>query len=177
MDVTFRRTGERRYAVVAEPDGHPAVTMDPAPGFDPRLPHDLVHYAVEREHGIALGVFGQLAAGGNLRTFRRLDATPDRRLRRRGERLAREHLGELAHSERLAAEALRAWVRGPRPHADQRLERVCAGLDELSARWQALGIGGELTLSWPERPHVPHPASGERHRPARRAERRVRRHA
>ena len=78
MEVTFRRTGERRYAVVAEPEGHPAVTMDPAPGFDPRLPHDLVHYAVEREHGIELGVFGQLAAGGNLRTFRRLDATPDR---------------------------------------------------------------------------------------------------
>ena len=105
MEVTFRRTGERRYAVVAAPDGHPPVTMDPAPGFDPRLPHDLVHYAVEREHGIELGVFGQLAAGGNLRTFRRLDATPDRRLRRRGERLAREHLGELARSERLAAEA------------------------------------------------------------------------
>ena len=79
MEITFRRTGERRYAVVAEPEGHPAVTMDPAPGFDPRLPHDLVHYAVEREHGIELGVFGQLAAGGNLRTFRRLDATPDRR--------------------------------------------------------------------------------------------------
>ena len=68
-------------------------------------------------------------------------ATPDRRLRRRGERLAREHLGELARSERLAAEALRAWVRGPRPHADERLERVCARLDELSARWSALAVG------------------------------------
>ena len=177
MEITFRRTGERRYAVVAEPEGHPPVTMDPAPGFDPRLPHDLVHYAVEREHGIALGVFGQLAAGGNLRTFRRLDATPDRRLRRRGERLAREHLGELARSERLAAEALRAWVRGPRPHPDERLERVCARLDELSAGWRALGIGGELTLTWPGTAQVPHPASTERHRPARRAERRVRRHA
>jgi len=171
MEVTFRRTGERRYAVVAQPEGHPAVTMDPAPGFDPRLPHDLVHFAVEREHGIELGVFGQLAAGGNLRTFRRLDATPDRRLRRRGERLAREHLGELARSERLAAEALRAWVGGPRPHADERLERVCARLDELSARWRSLATGGELRLTWPGSPRVPHPASGERHRRARRTER------
>ena len=134
MDVTFQRTGERRYAVTARPERWPAVTMDPAPGFDPRLPHDLVHYAVEREHGIALGVFGQLAAGGNLRTFRRLDATPDKRLRRRGERLAREHIGELARSERLAAEALHAWVRGPRSG----LEAVCARLDELSARWSAI---------------------------------------
>ena len=39
------------------------------------------------------------------------------------------------------------------------------------------GIGGELTLTWAETPRVPHPASGEHHRPARRAERRVRRHA
>jgi len=166
MDVTFRRTGERRYAVVAEPEGHPAVTMDPAPGFDPRLPHDLVHYAVEREHGIELGVFGQLAAGGNLRTFRRLDATPDRRLRRRGERLAREHFDELARSEHLAAEALRAWVRGPRPHADERLERVCARLDELSARWTELAIGEAITITWPATRRSLHTASPARHRTA-----------
>ena len=150
MEVTFRRTGDRRYAVTAQPERWPAVTMDPAPGFDPRLPHDLVHYAVEREHGVELGVFGQLAAGGNLRTFRRLDATPDRKLRRRGERLAREHLDELARSERLAADALRAWVRGSRPHADERLERVCARLDELAARWSGLRVGGTLTVDWPE---------------------------
>jgi hypothetical protein len=177
MDVTFRRTGERRYAVVAEPDGHPAVTMDPAPGFDPRLPHDLVHYAVEREHGIELGVFGQLAAGGNLRTFRRLDATPDRKLRRRGERLAREHLDELARSERLAAEALRAWVRGPRPHADVLLERVCARLDELSAGWTALPVGGEITVGWPASRRSPHAASPARHRAAPRPRGRAQRRA
>jgi hypothetical protein len=150
MEITFRRTGERRYAVVVRPERRPAVTMDPAPGFDPQLPHDLVHYAVELEHAIELGVFGQLAAGGNLRTFRRLDATPDRKLRRRGERLAREHIEELARSERLAAEALRAWTRGPRPHSDERLERVCAHLDELSARWRDLGTGGTITVHWPE---------------------------
>jgi len=166
MDVTFRRTGERRYAVVVEPDGHPAVTMDPAPGFDARLPHDLVHFAVEREHGIELGVFGQLAAGGNLRTFRRLDGTPDRRLRRRGERLAREHFDELAGSEHLAAEALRAWVRGPRPHADERLERVCARLDELSARWTALPVGEAITVTWPATRLNLHAAAPARHRAA-----------
>jgi hypothetical protein len=176
MEVTFRRTGERRYAVVAEPEGHPAVTMDPAPGFDPRLPHDLVHYAVEREHGVELGVFGQLAAGGNLRTFRRLDGTPDRRLRRRGERLAREHLDELARSERLAAEALRAWVRGPEalrawvrgpgPHGDERLERVCARLDGLSTRWSALAVGEAMTVTWPATRRTLHTASPARHRAA-----------
>ena len=165
MDVTFRRTGERRYAVIARPVRWPAVTMDPAPGFDPRLPHDLVHYAVELEHGIELGVFGQLAVGGNLRTFRRLDATPDRRLRRRGERLAREHIAVLARSERLAAEALYAWTGGARSGA----ESVCAQLDELSARWSGLDIGGELTVHWSETSasRALHPAGGPGRRAAR----------
>ncbi len=171
MEITFQRTGERRYAVIARPERRPPVTMNPAPGFDPRLPHDLVHFAVEREHRVELGVFGQLAAGGNLRTFRRLDGTPDRRLRRRGERLAREHLEALARSEHRAAEALRAWLQGPRPHADERLERVCLRLDELSELWRRLGVGGEMTLEWPETAaRAPHPAS----RPPRRSARRPR---
>ena len=121
MEVTFLRTGERRYAVIARPDGRPPVTMNPAPGFDPRVPHDLIHYAVEREFAIERGVFGQLAAGGDVKSFWRLD--------------------------------------------------------ELSARWQAVGVGGELTLPWRETSRIPHPASGERRRPARRADRAVRRFA
>jgi hypothetical protein len=75
-------------------------------------------------------------------------------------RLFRAHLEQLARSERLAAEALRIWVRGPRPHADGRLERVCAQLDELSARWSALAIGGALALHWPET-HARHAPGGE----------------
>ena len=81
MEFTARRTGRRRYAVIARPERRPAVTMDPAPGFDARLPHDLVHYVVERELGIVA---------------------------------------------------------------------VCTRLDELSARWSTLGIGGTLTVDWPE---------------------------
>lgn len=115
MEVTFRRTGERRYSVIARPERWPAVTMG------------------------------------------------------RGERLAREHIEELARSERLAAEVLRAWTTGARAG----LEGVCAQLDELSARWSALGIGGTRTVDWPEtaasRPH--HPANG----PGRRAAHRPRR--
>jgi hypothetical protein len=38
--------------------------MDPAPGYDPRLPHDMAHFVVENELGITGGVFGQLAQGG-----------------------------------------------------------------------------------------------------------------
>ncbi len=52
MDVTFRRTGERRYAVVVQVGDGPAQVMDPAPGFDAHVPHDLVHYVVEAELGL-----------------------------------------------------------------------------------------------------------------------------
>ena len=58
MDVTFTRTGERRYGIRVEPARAPALVMNPAPGYDPLVPHDLVHFAAERECGIVLGVFG-----------------------------------------------------------------------------------------------------------------------
>lgn len=47
----------------------PALVMDPAPGFDPDLPHDLVHFVVEAALGLKTGVFGQIAAGGNAGSF------------------------------------------------------------------------------------------------------------
>lgn len=177
MEVTFLRTGERRYAVVARPDHRPAVTMNPAPGFDPRIPHDLIHFAVECEFAIARGVFGQLAAGGDVKSFWRLDGMGDRRLRRRGQHLVRSYGHELARSERIAGTINQAWLHAKRPLADERLERVCAHLDELSAAWRAVGVGAEMTLTWEEAPRAPQPASRERRRPARRADRAPRRFA
>jgi hypothetical protein len=152
MDVTFTRRGERRYAIGVERPGAPALVMDPAGGYDPLVPHDLAHFAVERAYGIAHGVFGQLAAGGDVRTFRRADGAVDRRLRRRGERLVRLCGDELARSERLAATAMRAWNRDVRPAADGALERVLESLDELSERWRVLDVGESLTLRWPPAP-------------------------
>jgi len=152
MEVTFTRTGEKRYAVRVERERAPALHMHPAPGYDPLLPHDLVHFAAERAYGIAHGVFGQLAAGGDVRTFHRVEGAVDRRLRRRGERLVRAYAGDLARSEELTDRALRTWYRGRRPAGDEQLERACSDFDDLSRRWRTLGIGGSLTLQWPETP-------------------------
>jgi hypothetical protein len=88
--------------------------------------------------------------------------------RRTGERLAREHLEELARSERLAGLIHRTWGRAARPLDDERLERVCACLDELSARWSGLAVGGELTVTWPETARAPHRAAPAPRRGARR---------
>jgi hypothetical protein len=49
MQVEFHRTGERRYAAVINRDGLPPLRMDCAPGYDSLLPHDLLHFLVEKE--------------------------------------------------------------------------------------------------------------------------------
>ena len=64
MKVHFIRSGERRYSMRIEREGLPVLVMDPAPGFDPDLPHDMVHFVVEAALGLRTGVFGQIAAGG-----------------------------------------------------------------------------------------------------------------
>src|SRR4051794_10372549 len=109
MQVTFAKTGERTYSIAARRPGGDVLHMPRGPGYDPWLPHDLVHFVVERHFGIACGVFGQLAAGGDAGTFftiphRRRD--PARRLSARLGALGRE---DTARSERLAAACMAAW--------------------------------------------------------------------
>lgn len=69
MKVHFIRSGERRYSMRIERAGAPVLAMDPAPGFDPDLPHDMVHFVVEAALGLKTGVFGQIAAGGDAGSF------------------------------------------------------------------------------------------------------------
>lgn len=69
MQVEFHRTGERRYAVVALRDGLPPMQKNPAPGFDALMPHDMLHFIVEKELGLRHGIFGQIADGGTAGTF------------------------------------------------------------------------------------------------------------
>src|SRR5690606_15417802 len=69
MKVHFIRSGERRYGMRIEREGAPVLVMDPAPGFDPDLPHDMVHFVVEAALGLKTGVFGQIAAGGDAGSF------------------------------------------------------------------------------------------------------------
>jgi hypothetical protein len=167
MHVEFRRTGERRYAVTIIRSGRPALEMNPAPGYDGRMPHDLIHFVVERELGIRHGIFGQLAAGGTAGTFHPVacGVAPGREARRqqravakRGETLQRQGRADSAMSERAADVCRRAWLArkaggkvgatGAMPCSAQELARICDVLDELSAAWARLGFGEALTLDW-----------------------------
>ncbi len=119
MKVQFRRTGARRYAITIYREGLPPVEMNPAPGYDPIMPHDLLHLIVESELGLSLGVFGQVASGGHARTFhpvategapRREAARLRRRASRRGEKLLREGRHQAAQSERATYICWYEWL-------------------------------------------------------------------
>lgn len=144
MEVAFRRTGARRYAVIVSREGEPARVIDPAPGYDDDIPHDLVHYLVEAELGFTYGVFGSAARGGG--TFTRTDGGDmatrarqrERRKQQKRERALRahdlRHGAEMEKSERIAGVCDLAWRRkhgqrpdlGPaRPRAASRGRRRC----------------------------------------------------
>ena len=120
MYLVFRRTGTRRYAVEARREKWPDLEMNPAPGFDSLMPHDLMHLVVEAQLGLENGIFGQLAIGGDAGSFRPLsvEQQPSRataRLRRhqqaRGKPLLRAGRTECAQSERATYVCWYEWLR------------------------------------------------------------------
>lgn len=172
MNVVFKRTGARRYAVVVSPEGERPRALEPAPGYDDDIPHDLVHYLVEAELGLTYGVYGSAARGGGSfmagadphATAR--ERARDQRKQQKRERALRthdaRHAAEMAHSEQLAAVCDVAWRRrhGQRPDPARRpplqrpedaaaVERVVARLDAVAPLWRALPIGGALVFAWP----------------------------
>ena len=161
MQISFIRTGARRYRIEVARDDDSVMHMPHGPGFHPWLPHDLVHFVVERHFGIAMGVFGQLAAGGDAGTFfsiphRRRD--PRRRLSARLAALGRD---DVARSERLTAACMTAWHarRGERWEFAQTVAPVemseisdvlMAELDDVADRWHRTQVGRALVVEWPE---------------------------
>ena len=120
MLVIFRRTGQRRYGVEIQRPHFDAVEMNPAPGYDPLLPHDLLHLVVEAQLGLRQGIFGQVAAGGHAGTFRsyigpsknaRDAARRQRRIDRRGKKmLQRAGQNESLQSERATYICWYEWL-------------------------------------------------------------------
>ena len=119
MVVVFRRTGERRYAVEARRPEFPDLEMNPAPGYDALIPHDLMHMVVEAQLGLSRGVFGQLAAGGDAGTFHpvftqkettREIARVRTHVKERGKKLLREGRDDCAQSERATYICWQYWL-------------------------------------------------------------------
>lgn len=173
MRVSFKRTGARRYAVVVSVPGRGVQSMDPAPGYDDDIPHDLVHYVVEAELRFANGVFGRAAQGGGTFVAHEVEGLSTReRSRQRRKQQKREgslraldetSAQEMAASEQLAAVCDVAWRRkhGQQPdllrrapemlaqHDLSQIARVVERLDALAPQWRALPVGGALDFVWP----------------------------
>jgi hypothetical protein len=171
MDVGFKRTGERQYAVWVRLPGRERQWMNPAPGYDDDIPHDLVHYVVEAALGFRAGVFGRAAAGGGSFTGGAGDATSPRKRarerrrqsRREGQLGSKDGAGEMRASERLAGicDVYFRRRRGQRPDPARegppplsgedaaRVARVVAHLEALAPLWRRLPVGGALAFAWP----------------------------
>jgi hypothetical protein len=165
MKVSFTKTGLKRYGVLVQRQHAPEVVMNPAPGYDEWLPHDLLHFVAESEWELDGAVFGQLAAGGDAGTFYPTDQSLiPRAMRERKRRKRRAGKPKGRRSEVLAGLLEHAWnARHGRellpPDWDEqleaarltctRLERVLDRLDELAERWHSLHVGEGLTLEWP----------------------------
>jgi hypothetical protein len=164
MRVSFTRTGDRRYEVRIERDLATDLVMSPAPGWSALAPHDLVHLVVEHRFGLRDGIFGQIAAGGNARTFVPTQEPRTKAWARRVERRNQSRGTQIGRSEQLAAAVYPAWLRhrGMTPdlhHAraeeaaadlgPRELAEAFADLDRLSAAWSGLAVGESLDVDWP----------------------------
>jgi hypothetical protein len=157
MDVTFTKAAGRRYTIKVVRSVGVELAERGGPGYDPYLPHDVVHFVAEAEAGIRGGVFGRLAAGDN-GIFWPADQRELRRQKRRQKTPTPEERADMARSERLAGICPRVWAGHTDPadpadlpdDADRALiERICTRLGEVAERWHALPVGGEMTLTWP----------------------------
>jgi hypothetical protein len=175
--LRFFERANNRYAVRAAVEGMPIVEINPAPGYNALVPHDLQHFIVER----ALGIEGVLAVPQA--RFTRLcfraprQASRDQRKRdRKSSKLMSSQRVDCARSERatdvcrydwlnhskdpaLRVQALKmketaesmllAMSREERAlHTPEKLIAIRSQFSELSKRWAALKIGEGFTEPW-----------------------------
>lgn len=135
MDVEFRRTGERRYAVTIHRDGLQALEFG-GPGYDRWMPHDLQHLIVESELGLTRGIFGYMAAGGHAGARTRDD--DPRSAKRRRAKSAKQDVRRLRDGERADADASEratylCWYEWLRRSTDPERRRRAAAMAETAA--------------------------------------------
>lgn len=171
MRVSFHRLPGNRYHSTAErADG---VTVF-VPGYDraAKIPHDLVHFVVERELRLRCGVWGTIASGGMFRNMKVISGRQGPHPAERSKEVLRTHGAALTAAEALAAFfadllELDTAERPERLLADFRRRADGLPLPELSAervlacrealrraavQWRRVKVGEALILDWPFRP-------------------------
>lgn len=130
--------------------------MDPAPGYDDRLPHDAAHFIVENELGIMGGIFGQVAAGGTAGTFFAEEVKNKRKAKRVGQAIAKANKSDALFSEHAVYAAQSRWEKHDIiPDTDissSDIARICEMYERFAERWSKLPIGGSIELEWKHQP-------------------------
>ncbi|HSA48971.1 MAG TPA: hypothetical protein VLH10_02515 [Yinghuangia sp.] len=162
MRVVFTKGRGTSYDVAVHRETGAALAPRNGPGGHPYLPHDLVHFLVEAEARIKLGVYGRLAAGDNGLFWPADPAERAKAARRRKTKHAKsspQAQADMALSEELAGIAVPVWELR-RGHARELpayvtaqdippvVDRIVARFDDCADRWHALPVGGSLTLTW-----------------------------
>jgi hypothetical protein len=173
MRVTFIRFPENRRAwSLIERDDGVAYRMDGGSVAD-RLPHDLVHFTVERALGMADGIWGAIAGGA---VFDSMHHEAGRRAPHAAERSAAliRAYGEHLHRAELIAGLVDrvAALSAPTPPAIARLaadslqwldgvvdlvqiESAAAAVRDAAGQWRDVPVDGRVTLHWPARLRMP----------------------
>ena len=164
MLVTFTRLAGARYAVDVVRDSGPPARLHVTSGTEQRVPHDLARFVVEREFGLKLGVFGQLAAGGDAGAFWAAPCDRSRLLAQRAHRLLIAGRAELGRSEQLVSLSIAVWeqrsgrrasaVGSPFPLAGAGIDgallaRAAVAVGDAALVWAGLGVGESTRLRWP----------------------------
>jgi hypothetical protein len=170
MRVTFPRLPEheRAYALVERDDG--AVYRLYGGKAGPRLPHDVMHFVVERELGIADGIWGGIASGIIFDSMQHVSGRRPPHARERSKDLLAsfqqrglraevlanfvESVAGLDHPSDTQILTLAATQLSVLPDADADVDpaEVAAAARALqveAARWARLRVGEELSYEWP----------------------------
>jgi hypothetical protein len=173
MRVTFPRLPdhERAYALVERDDG--AVYRLYGGKAGPRLPHDIMHFVVERELRITDGIWGGIAAGIIFDTMQHVSGRRPPHARERSKELLAgfhqrglraevlanfvEYVAGLDHPSNIQILNLAPTRLGVLPDADAEVDpaEVAAAAQALqveAARWARLRVGEELSYEWPRTP-------------------------
>ncbi len=173
MRVTFPRLPDhqRAYALVERDDG--AVYRLYGGQAGPRLPHDIMHFVVERDLHIPDGIWGGIAAGIIFDSMQHIGGRrPPHARERSKELLASFHqrglraevlanfvecVAGLDHPSDLEILTLAADRLAVLPDADADVDPVevaaaAQALQVEAARWARLRVGGQLSYEWPRTP-------------------------
>ena len=145
MRMTFtKRDGKYDDLVIERPGREPEKISNPKQGI---IPHDMVHYAVESI--LSHRGFLTLVAEGQGAVFQTVGGESEDAIERLVEAFQAEMWGgrvpaeELLDAYRLGCEAR---GHGAVPVSAEDVDAVRARLDELTAQWSEVPVGGSISL-------------------------------